>query len=856
MKLFGLLILKFYCVSVVYVNSTLLWNCDHKPDENTFSLLMNNKVGRDAWQSVFQQQQTLLTGAVLQPKFNIEKLCCMAVNGLHTFPNKDIFLNRKSLYVEDDISTFSDIKLIKSWFITVSVDMKKHSSNIERGLMYNWMFCKNLADLLTATDVTSFINVFVGFHVTRKKNASVLSVSGQKHSTLHRMFHSVYKWFIKYLTEFDLSVIMSGLKTMMDNKVTDDCIPQAAKIDVSWLKLLVLMSEQMQSMSETSLKVLDDYLEEASGLFALDSSYANKISKIYDGVWHVDVFGTSKFVLDSLFDKATTVKERIIDYHQVLLDKVVNAVAANFVNDGVQKKFLTMGVKLVAKEFDDWMSRYTIKKLYVEPDDCHPTKQVGFLKYLLRHSNAMLTLKHVQYLFGEFHLILKKTSMNCTACNYSTQFKMNDFAESCLSVTWGMIGLVSVMIDYDAMLDEKIYMKCSKSRFDTLFERVMPVGDEVDSGNSKTCKWLPMPLEHVTVVWNDYISRQRVSYQVKLMHGLCLLVGGYRSELSEQQLRCVAVDKDETKRETTREYVQTRSQFSVMPTKKQACNQVEETRQHKKELKRIDLGICRKVEIYNKSRPQSMEALEKFLNSAEQTVIEDWQCMGHRLLLDNEQRDKLWDIKATLKSKQAVLSWINLHCLKVNDTSQAQVPNRKGDGNVRQVLLGFGDSSGHKMFAVGNSQMSNLGPMESGIEDNSLFDEDVDMIESKSFGNWDSLLKLKQDLKKLCKHLLDFILSNLASNKVGLVSQVETFKVSMICMELNDANSLGDQLKESHSGGNSCVIQKQLSDLIQSIQIKQNDDNFASLVVNVVYLIHLLITLPQKGQELYIQFSM
>ena len=99
----------FVCCLIYY--SAIITEYQGAINQITFNYLLQSKCAHWKNVHVLLNDKLSLT-ATFQPNSNIEKLCQMAFNGNLSMPSQTVFLESKSLHVEDSLANFNHSQFI------------------------------------------------------------------------------------------------------------------------------------------------------------------------------------------------------------------------------------------------------------------------------------------------------------------------------------------------------------------------------------------------------------------------------------------------------------------------------------------------------------------------------------------------------------------------------------------------------------------------------------------------------------------------------------------------------------------------------------------------------------------------
>ena len=851
----------------VFFTSSIVSTLNGPVQQTTFNMLLQSKCSHWKTNLALLTNNIQLT-ATLQPTCNVGKLVKMAFNGKLTLPRKSIFINTRSLHVQDSLTNLNDYQYILSVGYHLLFDIMYYECSLERLLLYTYLTLHLERKFGVSKSCLEYCQHVVDTVVTKNKTGGKKNANVQSKCNLHRLCYDSAVSIFELIESLPLKEYLETLLEEHEIKnVTDDVlsplssfITQTNGVDDDFVQLILLLKQRLKKLPIKGDKcdnweLIKTNLNDLSHLCSLDGKAAALLEESCpktDISLNVAVFGSYKFTCASIVDACIQFKTKLYEHFDVFKQQVIDEFALSYNRINKQHQFKQM----IGYNYDLWTHWHKENgKLVVIPTEMSN----ALLEYVAFGVTQSLTNADYDYIFKSCMDLAFNHNWKCTASNYGTKYNLENNFIQLIRLVYGKMVTVLTLSHCTPDISKE---ENRKDGLHKLPELLKPSFTELktDDNKIKTVEiehknpWLVLPDKQVWEAagrWQTDCLEQSLPPVLVSLSNVC---GQYQQQLKQNYLRCVELDKDYAKEECLLTFLNAKSEEVVMPSVQQLESSVEEYDKYRDQVKNINIGITHDQQRFNQSRAVSVEILDTFRDSSN-NVLKPLQVYGNEMMKVKEQRQDCWIKNVSLASSECFSLWTKV---KHFFGGQSQLPV---SGNI-QTVAAFGQPGPAPFIRATKFNSMEVNTNNFGGIVNSDSDSDEAQLMHVGCGDWSKMIQLRENhVSDAMECILEFIRANLETNLVPVNTKVQLYLLEPYCKLVQEAcgskytsiyqllTTYFDELKFN-------LVNTMIKDIVACLLVFKRQKRFPLVVINFVALVWRVVIFQPKYQAKFYSLCM
>ena len=802
-----------------------------------------------------------------QVQSNLHKLLQLILDGDSSLPRKESIINSQSFIIASSLHSINPEQYIHCQLYDFLFGTLFHYPALQKthmllGLLLYWW--NNI--LYDSKKMDNAINNFCLSMITiNKLDASKKVTIGVSNS--HRLFNSVYRSIVALLEHANEFIYLQD----KNDEYKKEFMKQTAQVNQHFWKRAMMLQQYIHLLSNKQRATMYTKIYDACGLYAMDkkacTSILNAISdtrfKLYP-----NVFGTCKYTNSTLLKKLEQLKREFNKEHERMLVSCTDEVEQQFTTTQSKAKFNKSKNRSSVVGFDKILKQCTDDKTFAKDAS---KSDPGLYRYLRYGECKQLSLNCVRKIWNANMSVVDNFDLRHTYSSYTQVYGINDDVVHSIRNNVCPLVLYAMLSDYEYVIPKNA-RKDGVNKIAAVF-KVNDNNNNNDTNNNCNSssnnnnnnknkpvvnKWEPIPRELLDNVFDEWlknnITRARMNGQ--MVRDICFFFGQYKQCASDNDKKCIMLDKDAAKQACHAKFVLNLIESEVSTSVDALQQEQDQYHEMTQNVKNINKSVTTKSNevVWNEKRQLSVETLEKYLYSNGCLYNADVVACANNLQ-KFDQFEMCWTKNGSTSSKQYLGRFVKMHGLNRMDVNtESQV----GHSHLANALRNASNGDAPGLFGYNKSNLQSM-IVNDGVngEDNS---SDSEVLKNANCNNWSKIFAERENPKGVVLSLLNFLKDNLTMTTgltaaVGAKRKDEALSSFTICCEnisefvKPEWNMLQDTIEATMKTPLNGDVIDTLLKVINYTLARVSNENWLYYSMNVVELVYCLITLPLEGQE-------
>ena len=857
---------------MVFYASAIVSTLNGPVTQTTFDILLQSKCS--TWKNNFalMGNNNIKMTATFQPTCNVGKLVKMAFNGMYEMPRKSIFINTRSLHVQDSLANLNDHQYILSTVYHLLFNIKYYECSLEKFVIYTYLTLHLQRKFCTSKSCIDFCQHFADTVVTKNKSGGKKNENIDSKCNLHRLCYDSIVSIFELIESLPLKEYLERLLEQHDKtNVNGDVFSPLAnfinctkQIDGDFIQVLLFLKQRLKKcgIKDKQSDIWDLIKTNINSLSHLCSLDAKAVALLEekttesDTSLNVSVFGSYKFTCASIVEACIKFQNQLCQDFYQFKQEIVDAFTCAYknINKDIQFK------QTIGYDYQFWQHWKTnTGKLNSVPSGM----SFELLEYVIYGITKSLSNADYDYIFNSCINLAVNHNWKCTASNYGKKYSLEDDFAELMGLVYGNVVTMLTLSQCTPNISKEENRKDGLHKLPQLLKNTFIESKVAEDGSCIPLeKPNPWPLLPDSRVWEAASRWQNQTLHTSvppILVSLCKICGQHQQQLNKKYLRCVAVDKDYAKEECASNFLNDKTEQLPMPSVQQLEANVAEYDKYREKVQNINMGITHDEQRFNVLRGVSVDILDNFRDSQNHS-LHALQVYGNEMMKVKEQRQDCWNKNISMALRDCFSLW---NKVQHYFGGQSKLPV---SGNT-QTVAAFG-LAGPNPFQKGND--GNLMQVNddnfAGDEDDSDNDREVDSdsneLQHVGCGDWSKMVEYHEKHgSNALESILEFVRSNLNENIVPVNGKAQVYLLQPFCKVIQEGcgrrfENLYQLLQQNYSDLKHNVIKSMLLDIIKCILVFKVDRNFPLYVTNFVALTWRILIFSPTQQEKYYSLCM
>ena len=829
--------------------------------QTTFNMLLQSKC------SHWKNNMALMNGnidlqATFQPTCNVGKLVKMAFNGQMTMPRQSMFINTRSLHIQDSLTNLSDYEYILSVAYHLLFDIMYYECSLERLVIYTYITLHLHRKFGVSKSCIDFCQHVVDTVITKNKTAGKNSNSIDSKCNLHRLCYDSVISIFSLVESLPLQEYLESLLENHDKTKTDadflsplsSFVCQTSSIDDDFVKLLLLLKQRLKqcSMQGEKWESIKLNVNRLSHLCSLDGKAVSLLEEscANSGVsLSATVFGSHKFTCSSIVDACMQFKTDLWGNFDAFKKEVLDKFKTSY--NGINKQ----------RQFEQMLGcNYQLWKHWQQQNSAPSDISIALLEYVVFGETKALTKGDYDYIFGSCMQFNFDHNWKCTASSYGKKYKLEHNYNQLMKLVFGKMVVILTLSHCTPIISKPENRKDGLHKVEQLLQHSFTQTKVDESGNGIEVvhqnPWFLLEDKHV---WDAACRWEKINlhdWLPPVLVSLCNICGQYQQNLNPRYLRCIEIDKDYAKVECMSSFLNDKTEDVVMPSVQDLEKSVQDYDNYRGEIQSINLGVTRDQQAFNALRADSVDILDSFRDS-QTTVLQPLQVYGNEMMKVHQQRQDCWIKTISFATSDCFGVWSKV---KHYFGRQAQLPV----SGIIQTVAAVGQQGPEpfKKRINNNGMVVNVHNFGGVVDNVSESESDGSAITHVPCGDWSKMLEYhEKHISNAMELILEFIRANLAKNIMPVDPNTQVFLLEAYCKVIQDAcgnkyQSIFASLNQHYSDSNGNLIKTLLKEILNCLLVFKKHAKFGLYVTNFVALVWRLLIFNKSGQQQFYDLCM